>query len=126
MNVMFAEINPDAEMGPVGFYVGAGIFLVLALGMLISGLHPQWRSTATWRYGVSRSVFGTLSFSAGLVIMSAAMVVGGILDQHGRSSRIALWLCSGGTTLIVLGVLYDWLRGMIRRAKEFRRRLSKP
>lgn len=126
MSVTFATINPDAEMGPVGFYVGAGLFLVLALGMLISGLHPQWRATATWRGGISRSVFGTLCFSVGLVIMSAGMVVRGVLNQHGSFAGIPLWPFGGGTFLIVLGVLYDWLRSMIRGAKELTRRLLKP
>ena len=112
---MFAVINPDAEMGPVGFYVGAGIFVMVALGILISGLHPRWRATAQWRGGLSRSVFGTLSFSVGVVIMSAGMMVRGILNQHGPFSGIALWLLIVGTALIALGPTYDLLRSMMRR-----------
>jgi hypothetical protein len=112
---MFAEINPNAEMGPTGFYVGAGIFMMVALGTFISGLHPRWRATAMWRGGVSRSAFGTISFSVGLVIMSAGMVVRGILNQHGPFAGIVLWLFGGGAALLVIGLVYDLLRSIVKR-----------
>jgi hypothetical protein len=115
MKLMIAEINPNAEMGPTGFYVGAGIFTMVALGTLISGLHPRSRAAARWRGGLSRSVFGTLSFSVGLMIMSTGMVVRGILNQHGPFAGIVLWLFCGGTVLLVLGPLYDLLQDMMRR-----------
>jgi hypothetical protein len=113
--VMFAGINPDAEMGPTGFYLGAGIFVLVAFGTLISGLHPRWRATAKWRGGVSRSAFGTLSFAVGLLIMAAGMVVRGILNQHGPFAGIVLWLFCGGAALLVLGLVYDLLQSMMRR-----------
>jgi hypothetical protein len=112
---MFAGVDQNAELGPTGLYVGAGIFVLVALGTLISGLHPRWRASAKWRGGLSRSAFGTFSFSVGMLIMAVGMTVRGILNQHGPFAGIALWLFCGGTALVIIGLLHDLLRSMIRR-----------
>jgi hypothetical protein len=84
-------------------FIGAGIFTLVACGTLVSGLHPKWKATAKWRGGVRRSVFGSLAFSVGLLIMSAALVVRGVLDQHGPFAGVPLWLFCSGTGVLVLG-----------------------
>ena|SRR5438445_467690 len=109
---MIATIDPNAEMGPTGMFIGAGIFALVACGTLISGLHPRWRATAKWKGGVLRSVFGSLAFGVGLLIMCAGLVVHGILDQHGPFAGTVLWLFWGGAAVLVLGPVYDLVQSM--------------
>lgn len=112
---MFAKIDLDAEMGPTGFFIAAGFFALVAVGTLISGLHPRWRATAKWRGGVSRSPFGSLSVSVGILIMAGGFVVRGILNQHGPFAGVVLWLFLGGVTLLVVGLVHDLFQSMGRR-----------
>ena len=100
-------MNPDAEMGPVGFFIGAGVLVLVALGTLVSGLHPRWRGTTTWRGLIARSPIGSGVFSVGALLMSAGMVVRGILQQHGPLAGVVLWLFAGGGVVLVLGPIYD-------------------
>jgi hypothetical protein len=111
---MIAAIDPNAEMGPTGMFIAAGVLAVVACGTLISGLHPRWRATAKWKGGVARSRFGTLSFSIGLLIMCAGLVVRGVLDQHGPFSGVALWLSGSGALVLVLGPVYDLIHSVRR------------
>jgi len=104
---MLAAIDPNAEMGPVGFFIFAAILALVALGTLVSGLHPRWRSTSTWRGLIARSPIGSVVFSIGALLMSVGMVARGILDQHGLLSGIVLWLLGGGGIVLVLGPIYD-------------------
>jgi len=112
---MFAAINPDAEVGPTGMFIMAGIFALVACGTLVSGLHPRWRATAKWKVGVLRSAFGSLAFSVCLVIMYAGLIVRGILDQHGSFAGIVLWLFCGGAAVLVLGPVYDLVQSLRRQ-----------
>ena len=109
---MFMAVNPDAELGPTGFFVLAGVCLLVACGTLVSGLHPRWRDTVKWRGGVLRSVVGSLFFSFGLLIMSVAMVVRGVLKQHGPLAGIVLWLFCSGAAFLVFGPVYDFLQNV--------------
>jgi hypothetical protein len=109
---MLAAIDPNAEMGATGMFIGAGVLALVACGTLVSGLHPRWRATATWRGGVRRSVFGSSAFFVGLLIMSAALAVRGVLDQHGSFAGVPLFLLCGGTTVLVIGVCYDLVQSM--------------
>jgi hypothetical protein len=109
---MFAAIDPNAELGPTGFFVMAGICLLVACGTLASGLHPRWRATAKWRGGVARSVVGSLSFSFGLLIMSVAMVARGVLKQHGPLGGLVLWIFCSGAAFLILGPVYDLLQNV--------------
>jgi hypothetical protein len=112
---MFAVINPDAEVGPTGMFIMAGIFALVACGTLVSGLHPRWRGSAKWKAGILRSGFGSLAFSIGLLIMCAGLIVRGILDQHGSFAGVVLWLFCGGAAVLVLGPVYDLFQSMRRR-----------
>ncbi len=107
---MLAAINPNAEMGPVGFFIFAAILALVALGTLVSGLHPRWHGTTTWRGLIARSPTGSAVFSVGALLMSAGMVVRGILEQHGPLAGILLWLFGGGGVVLVLGPVYDLVR----------------
>lgn len=100
-------MNPEAEMGPVGFFTFAAILALVALGTLVSGLHPRWRGTTTWRGLIPRSAIGSAVFSVGALLMSAAMVVRVILEQHGPLAGVVLWLFGGGGVVLVLGPIYD-------------------
>ncbi len=111
---MFAALDPNAEMGPTGMFIAAGIFLLIALATLASGLHSRWRATAEWKGGVARSPFGTLAFSIGLLIMCAGFIVCGVLDQHGPFAGVVFWLFWGGVLVLVLGPVYDLIRSMRR------------
>ena len=108
--MLFAAIKPDDEMGPAGFFIFAGILALVACGTLVSGLHPRWRGTATWRGLVSRSVFGSVVFSIGVLIMGVAMVIRGILEQSGPLAGIVLMLFCSGAALLVLGPVFDLFR----------------
>ena len=112
---MLAAINPDAEMGPIGMFIGACFLALVACGILVCGLHPRLRPTAKWRAGVLRSAFGSLAFSVGLLVMSVALVVRGTLDQHGPFSGVVLWLFCGGGAVLVLGPVYDLVQSVRRR-----------
>jgi hypothetical protein len=112
---MLAAIDPNAEMGPAGFFIFAGFLALIACGTLVSGLHPRWRATATWRGFISRSVFGSCAFSVGALIMGIGMVVRGILNQHGPLTGVVGLLYCSGATLLVLGPVYDLMRRMRRR-----------
>ena len=96
-------------------FIGAGIFALIACGTLVSGLHPRWRSTATWYGLISRSVFGSLAFSVGVLVIGISMTVRGIQDQHGPFAGVALWLFCGGAAMLVLGPVYDLIQSMRRR-----------
>src|SRR5438034_11529252 len=98
---MLAAINPDAELGPPGMFIGAGIFALVACGTLVSCLHPRWRATAKWKGGVLRSTFGSLAFSLGLLIMCVGLVVRGVLDEHGPFAGVVLWLFCGGAVVLI-------------------------
>jgi len=106
LHTIFAAIDPDAEMGPTGMFVTAGLFGIVACATLVSGLHPRWRAGAKWKGGVLRPPFGSLAFSVGLVIMSAGLVVRGIIDQHGSFAGIVLWLFCGGAAVLAVGPAY--------------------
>jgi len=112
---MVAVVNPDVEMGPLGMFVCAGFLALIACGVLVSGLHPRWRLGAKWRGGVLRSVFGSLAFSVGLLVMSIAMVVRGMLDQHGSFAGIVLWLFCGGAAALITGPVYDLIQNVRKR-----------
>jgi len=112
---MFAAIDPDAEIGATGMFVAAGVLLLVACGTFVSGAHPRWRASARWNGGVVRSRFGSIAFSVGLLIMSAGLVVRGILDQHGPFAGVVLWLFCGGAVVLVLGPVYDLIQSMMRR-----------
>jgi hypothetical protein len=112
---MIAAIDPNAEMGATGMFVGAGIFALIAFGTLVSGLHPRWRDTAKWSGGVSRSPFGSTAFSVGLLIMSAGLTVRGMLDEHGPFTGPVLWLFLGGAAVLVLGPISDLVQSARRR-----------
>src|SRR5947209_8643610 len=98
---MIAAIDPNTEMGATGMFVGAAIFALVACGTFVSGLHPRWRATAKWKGGVSRSPFGSVAFSVGLLIMSGGLIVRGILEQHGPFAGVVLWLFLGGAIVLV-------------------------
>ena len=112
---MFAAINLNEEMNPAGFFVFAGILILLALGTLVSGLHPRWRATATWRGSIARSFFGTVTFSVGALIMAIAMVVRGVSGRRGSLTGIVLWLSVGGAVVLLLGPVCDSFRRVTRR-----------
>ncbi len=107
---MLASFDPNAEMGPTGMFVGAGVFALIACGTLISGLHPRWRGTATWRGLISRSVPGSLLFSIGALIFGSALLLRGLLGQHGPFSGVPALLFWSGAALLVLGPVYDLVR----------------
>src|SRR6185295_5012681 len=107
--------DPNAEMGPAATFICAGVLALIALGTLVSGLHPSWRDTATWQGLTSRSAFGSAAFSIGLLIMGAGMAVRAILDQHGPFAGPALLLFCTGGGLAVLGPAYDLIRNMKKR-----------
>lgn len=111
---MFAAISPRGEMSPTGFFVFAGLIALLAIGTLVSGLHPRWRSTATWRGLIPRSRAGTIAFSVGAFIMSAGMLMRGVREQHGPLAGVVLWLFAGGCLILVLGPVYDSVRNKMR------------
>ena len=115
MDAMFAAVNSGAEVGPTGMFIGAGLFALIACGTLVSGLHPRWRAGAKWKGSVLRSPFGSVAFSAGLLIMGAALVVRGVLDQHGSFAGTPLWLLRAGTAGLVLGPVYDLIQSVRRR-----------
>jgi hypothetical protein len=112
---MFATIDPNAEMGATGMFIGAGILAIVACGTLVSGLHPRWRAAAKWKGDLPRSAFGSVAFSAGLLTMSAGLIVRGMLGQHGPFTGAVLWLFWGGAVVLVLGPVYDLFRSMRRR-----------
>jgi hypothetical protein len=112
---MVAVTNPDAEMGPAAMFVSAGIFILIACGILISGLHSRWRDTATWRGLIPRSVPGSLISSTGILIMGVALVVRGVLDQHGPFAGIVRLLFCSGVALVVLAIVYDLARSKRKR-----------
>ena len=112
---MFAAVDPNAEMGPTGMFVAAGILALVACGTLVSGLHPRWRATVKWKGGVLRSAFGSLAFGTGLLIMCGGLAVRGILDQHGPFAGVVLWLFWGGAAVLVFGPVYDLVRSMRQR-----------
>jgi hypothetical protein len=112
---VFAAIDPNEEMGSVGFFIFAGILILIALGTLISGVHPRWRAIATWRGLTARSVFGSVAFSAGAFIMAIGMVVRGVIEQRGPLAGIVLWLFAGGAVVLVLGPLGDLFQSVRRR-----------
>ena len=105
-------MNPDAEVGPTGMFILAGIFALVACGTLVSGLHPRWRPGAKWKGGVLRSAFGSVAFSVGLLIMCAGLIVRGMLDQHGSFAGVVLWLFCGGAAVLVVGPVYDLVQSM--------------
>ena len=96
-------------------FIVAGIFALVAGGTLVSGLSPRWRATASWRGLIARSAFGSLMFSVGLVIISAGLVVRGVLDQHGSFAGVALWLFASGAAVLILGPVYDLVQSRRRR-----------
>src|SRR4051794_27881162 len=104
---MLASFDPNAEMGASGMFVLAGVLALVATGALVTGLRPRWRATATWREGVRRSVFGSAAFALGLLILGAAMVVRGVLDQHGSFAGVPLLLLCCGTAVLAIGIVYD-------------------
>ena len=104
---MFAAIDPNEELSPTGFFIFAGVLALVALGTLVSGLHPRWRGTATWRGLTARSPTGSVLFSVGALIMGAGMVVRGVVEQHGPLAGVVLWLFGGGGVVLVLGPIYD-------------------
>src|ERR1043165_4776904 len=108
-------IDPNAEMGATGMYIGAGLFALVACGTLVSGLHPQLRPTAKWKGSVLRSPFGSIAFSVGLLVMSAGLVVRGILDQHGPFAGAVFWLFCSGATVLVLGPIFDLIQSVRKR-----------
>jgi hypothetical protein len=112
---MFAAIDPNAEMSSAGFFVFAGILILVGSGTLISGVHPRWRATATWRGLTARSVFGSVAFSVGAFIMAIGMLARGVIEQRGPLAGIVLWLFAGGVVVLILGPLYDWLQSVKRR-----------
>jgi hypothetical protein len=112
---MFAAIDPNEEMSPVGFFIFAGILILVALGTLISGVHPRWRATAAWRGIAARSIFGSVAFSAGAFMMATGMVVRGVIEQRGPLAGIVLWLFAGGAVVLALGPLGDLLQSVTRR-----------
>ena len=114
---MLAAIDPKAEMGATGMFIGAGVLALVACGTFVSGVHPRWRATAKWKGGVVRSLFGSVAFSAGLLVMSAGLVVRGILDQHGPFAGVVLWLFAGGAVVLFLGPVYDLLQSVRRRRR---------
>ena len=115
MDAMFAAFNPGSELGPTGMFMGAGLFALIACGTLVSGLHPRWRAGAKWKGSVLRSPFGSVAFSAGLLIMGISIIVRGVLNQHGSFSGTSLWLIRIGTALLVLGPVYDLIQSVRRR-----------
>jgi hypothetical protein len=96
-------------------FICAAFCAVVAVGILISGLHPRWRATASWRRSLPRSLFGTLAFSFGLLILGAGLVVRGVLDQHGPFTGAAGRLFVGGGAVLLLGMFYDEIRSFRRR-----------
>jgi hypothetical protein len=112
---MFAAIDPNAEMGPTGMFVAAGFLALVACATLMSGLHPRWRHMAKWRGDVRRSTFGSLTFAIGLLIICLAMVIRGMLDQHGPFAGVVLWLFGSGAAVLVLGPVYDLIQNTRRR-----------
>lgn len=107
MSFLFAIIDPNAEIGPVGLYIGAGFLTLVSLGTLVTGVHPRFRPAAKWQGGSPRSAFGSIAFSTGLLIMCAGLVVRGLLNQHGPFAGVALYLLCGGVALSMLGPVYD-------------------
>ena len=107
MKGSLAVIDPNAELGPTGMFVGAGVLLLVAAFTLVSGLHPRWRGTATWRGMISRSVRGTWLFSLGVVLLALALCVRGALDQKGPFTGASRSLFLTGAGLVVLGPVYD-------------------
>ena len=112
---MIAAIDPNGEMGPTGMFAGAAFFALVACGILVSGLHPRRHATARWKGGVSRSAFGSAASSVGLLIMSAGLIVRGVLDQHGPFAGAVLWLFGGGAAVLVFGPVFDLIQGVRRR-----------
>jgi hypothetical protein len=112
---MFVTIDPNAEMGPTGMFIGAGILALIACGTLVSCLHPRFRPGAKWKGDLSRSAFGSVAFSFGLLIMGAGLIVRGILDQHGPFAGTVLWLFWGGAVVLILGPIYDFFQTSRRR-----------
>ena len=51
---MLSTIDPKAEMGPLGMYLGAAFLALVACGTLVSGLHPRWQATAKWRGSITK------------------------------------------------------------------------
>ena len=112
---MFAGIDPNGEMGPIGLFIGAALFVMVGAGTLVSSFRPCWRATAQWRGDIPRSPFGTISFSGGLLLMAVAMVVCGVIDQKGPFAGAVLWLFCGGVVFLVLGPAYDLVRSLRKR-----------
>jgi hypothetical protein len=112
---MFAGIDPNAPMGPMGLFIGAALFAMVAVGTLVSSFRPCWRPTAEWRGGVARSAFGTVSFSTGLLIIAAGMVVCAASNQQGPFAGLAAWLFCGGAVILVFGPAYDLIRSLTKR-----------
>lgn len=54
--------------------------------------------------------FASREVSIGLLLMCVAMVVRGILDQHGPLAGVVLWLFAGGGLVMVFGPIYDMTR----------------
>jgi hypothetical protein len=92
----------------------SGFLALVACGTLVSGLHPRWRNTATWLGLIPRSVFGSLAFSSGVLLVGSAMLVRAVLNQHGPFTEAGELLVSTGASLLVLGPVYDFARSKKR------------
>ena len=114
-HIMLSAIDPNAEMGPPGMYLGAAFLALVACGTLVSGLPPRWRATAKWRGNVRRSPFGSFAFCSGLLIMGAGMVVCGAQNQHGPMKGAAAILFWAGVVVLVLGPVYDLISSITKR-----------
>jgi hypothetical protein len=95
-------------------FLFSGVLALVACGTLASGLHPRWRITATWLGLIPRSVFGSLAFSSGVLLVGSAVLVRGVLNQHGPFTEAGELLVSTGASLLVLGPVYDLARSRRR------------
>jgi hypothetical protein len=96
-------------------FIGSGILLLVAGWTLFSGLHPQWRTKAKWKWGIPRSAFGSTAFVLGLVIMSTALVARKMLHLHGAFTGPVLWRFGAGPVGLFLGPGYDLVRSITKR-----------
>jgi hypothetical protein len=110
MHPIIAATNPGADFGLAGVLLFAGVPVLVACGILVSGLHPRWRNTATWLGLISRSVFGSLAFAIGVLMIGSALLLRGVLNQHGAFAEAGELLVSTGATLLVLGPVFDFAR----------------
>lgn len=108
---LLKRLHPKAEFGSTDSFIGAGLLALVAGAVLVSALYPRPRGAAERRADFLRSEFSSVAASVGLLIMSIAMVVRGILDQHGPLAGVVLWLfCGGAFLLAILGPAYDFFR----------------